>query len=440
MNQMSRMSRMNPLTPVTPVTPLNPVNQPRRRPAQGLPWPPRTVRWRLTLLYGSLFALAGAALLAFTYVLVANSGTSSTVTAPEAPQLTGGLGVPGPEAPEDPAVASLVEKGLSVLRAEQLHQLLVQSAVALAVMTLVSVALGWLMAGRVLAPLRTMTATARRISADNLHERLAMPGPDDELKAMADTIDDVLARLEGAFEAQKRFVANASHELRTPLTLQQTIVDVALADPDSSADTLRAALLRARAAGEEQERLIEALLTLARSQCGLERRESVDLAEIVRQRLPSGGPRVEARLEPAPALGDPQLIERLVVNLADNAVRHNLPDEDGEDPWVRVWTGVDSRGRPGLRIENSGPVIPAERAGELFQPFRRLGPERVRKRDGLGLGLSIVAAVVAAHGGRVRARTRPEGGLTVEVGLPSAAGSSGAPPAGSRSVPGPAGR
>ncbi|WP_411148649.1 sensor histidine kinase [Streptomyces sp. A30] len=296
--------------------------------------------------------------------------------------------------------------------------LLIESVVALAVMTVVSVALGWLMAGRVLEPLRTMTARARRISADNLRERLAVPGPDDELKAMADTIDDVLTRLEGAFEAQQRFVANASHELRTPLTLQQTIVDVALADPDASVDTLRAALLRSRAAGEEQERLIDALLTLARSQRGLERREFVDLTAIVRERLPTGGPRVEARLDPAPVFGDPQLIERLVVNLTDNAVRHNLPAAAGEERWVRVWTGLDPAGRAGLRIENSGPVISPEQAPGLFQPFRRLGPERVRKRDGVGLGLSIVAAVVAAHGGRVLARTRPQGGLTVDVSLP----------------------
>ena len=189
-----------------------------------------------------------------------------------------------------------------------------------------------------------------------------------------------------------------------------------LADPDARAAELRAALLRVRAAGQEQERLIDALLTLARSQRGLERREFVDLTALVRDRLPESGPRVEARLEAAPVLGDPQLIERLVVNLTENAVRHNLPA--GEGGWVSVWTGLDAAGRAGLRIENSGPLIPADRAAGLFQPFRRLGPERVRKRDGLGLGLSIVAAVVAVHGGRVLARTRTQGGLTVEVSLP----------------------
>ncbi|MGW7205205.1 sensor histidine kinase [Streptomyces sp. NPDC054837] len=383
-------------------------------------WPlrgPHSIRWRLTLLYSALFVVAGAVLLAFTYVLVAHSEPSLTAGSP--PRLTGRA--EGPSTPDPPTVASYVEQRLSVQRSEQLHELLIESALALAVMTFFSLALGRLMAGRVLDPLRTMTAATRRISADNLHERLAVAGPDDELKAMADTIDAVLARLEGAFEAQKAFVANASHELRTPLTLQQAVVDVTLADPDASVETLRAALLRVRAAGEEQERMIDTLLTLARSQRGLERQEFVDLAAIVRERLPGAqaGVRVEARLEPAAVLGDPQLIERLVVNLTDNAVRHNLAE--GEGSWVSVWTGVDAMGRPGLRIENSGPVIPADQAAGLFQPFRRRGPERVRRRDGLGLGMSIVAAVVAAHGGWVRATTRPQGGLTVEVGLPPSA-------------------
>ncbi|MEU5318383.1 ATP-binding protein [Streptomyces sp. NPDC021056] len=382
---------------------------------------PHSIRWRLTLLYSALFVVTGAVLLAFTYVLVAHSEPSLTAGSP--PRLTGRA--EGPSTPDPPTVASYVEQRLSVQRSEQLHELLIESALALAVMTVFSLALGRLMAGRVLDPLRTMTAATRRISADNLHERLAVAGPDDELKAMADTIDAVLARLEGAFEAQKAFVANASHELRTPLTLQQAVVDVTLADPGASVETLRTALLRVRAAGEEQERMIDALLTLARSQRGLERQEFVDLAAIVRERLPAAQAeagavvRVEARLEPAAVLGDPQLIERLVANLTDNAVQHNLAE--GEGSWVSVWTGVDAMGRPGLRIENSGPVIPADQAAGLFQPFRRLGPERVRRRDGLGLGMSIVAAVVAAHGGRVRATTRPQGGLAVEVGLPPSA-------------------
>ncbi|WP_369249494.1 sensor histidine kinase [Streptomyces sp. R41] len=395
---------------------------------RGLRWPldasrlwrwlilrgPRSIRWRLTLLYGALFMLAGAALLGFTYLLASQTKPSGTISSIEGPGLPGSAGSPSPD---PPTLTTYAE----ALRADQLHQLLVEAGIALAVMTFASVALGWLMAGRVLAPLRTMTAAARRISADNLRQRLAMPGPDDELKAMADTFDDVLARLEGAFEAQKQFVANASHELRTPLTLQQTIVDVALADPDACVETLRAACLRVRAAGQEQERLIDALLTLARSQQGVQRREFVDLAEVVRERLPEGRPEnaggrlVEAELNSAPVLGDPQLIERLVVNLTDNAVRHNHPES--EESWVRLWTGVEG-GQPVLRIANTGPVIPPDQVTGLFQPFRRLGAERVRGRDGLGLGLSIVAAVTVAHRGRVEAWPLADGGLSVKVTLP----------------------
>ncbi|MFD9462908.1 sensor histidine kinase [Streptomyces sp. NPDC060027] len=463
---------------------------------------PRSIRWRLTLLYSALFLVAGAALLGFTYLLASRSKPSTAVGASVGPGLPAGTGFPSP----DPPTLTMYAEAL---RADQLHQLLVEAGIALAVMTVASVALGRLMAGRVLAPLRTMTAAARRISADNLRQRLAVPGPEDELKAMADTFDDVLGRLEGAFEAQKQFVANASHELRTPLTLQQAIVDVALADPGASVESLRAACLRVRAAGQEQARLIDALLTLAHSQRGLQRREFVDLAEVVRGRLPDGavvadgsaagevpsrgvggevpsggveggevsrggveggeassggtedgeapscgteagevwsrgtedggvssggvedrGPRVRADLGSAPVLGDPQLIERLVVNLTDNAVRHNSP-ESGEG-WVRLWTGTEA-GHPVLRIDNTGPVIPRDQVAGLFQPFRRLGAERTHahprprsrgkghQRDGLGLGLSIVTAVATAHGGTVEAWPRPQGGLTVRVTFPPCA-------------------
>ncbi|MET7985939.1 MULTISPECIES: ATP-binding protein [unclassified Streptomyces] len=419
---------------------------------------PRSIRWRLTLLYSALFMAAGAALLGFTYLLASRAAPSTAVGSSVAPGLPGGDGY----TPDPPTLTMYAE----ALRADQLHQLLVEAGIALAVMTFASVALGRLMAGRVLAPLRTMTAAARRISADNLGQRLAVPGPEDELKAMADTFDVVLGRLEGAFEAQKQFVANASHELRTPLTLQQAIVDVALADPAASVESLRAACLRVRAAGQEQARLIDALLTLARSQRGLQRREFTDLAELVRGRLPDGaevdtgsrgegpqvraglgsqeegphlgaglgspdeGPHVRADLGHAPVLGDPQLIERLVVNLTDNAVRHNNPD--GERSWVRLWTGTEA-GRPVLWIDNSGPVIPRDQVAGLFQPFRRLGADRTRphtrtrprgkgpSREGLGLGLSIVTAVATAHGGTVEAWPRPLGGLSVRVTFPPCA-------------------
>ncbi|MFI6943488.1 sensor histidine kinase [Streptomyces sp. NPDC050418] len=398
------------------------------RPRFGVP---RTIRWRLTLLYSGLFIVAGTCLLGFTYLLVSQAAAPSSASSSSV-QIPDGLpgdGAPGNGAPGDGlpggGLHKVIEEEVADARSEQLDDLLVRSVFALAVMAAASLALGWLVAGRVLSPLRTMTAGARRISADNLHERLAVRGPDDELKALADTFDDLLARLEDSFAAQRQFVANASHELRTPLTLQQAVIDITLADPGADPPALRDALGRVRAAGQQQERLIDALLTLARSQRGLQREEAVDLACLVRDLLPAdsslpadGSLRVDARLEPAPVLGDAQLLERLVTNLRDNAVRHNSPGPDGS--WMTVRTGVRD-GRPTLRISNSGPVIPADQVAGLFQPFRRLGPDRVRGKDGgQGLGLSIVAAVAAAHGGEVRAWPCAGGGLDVEVILPTA--------------------
>ncbi|QQM40513.1 sensor histidine kinase [Streptomyces liliifuscus] len=380
---------------------------------------PQSIRWRLTLLYSGLFVVAGAVLLALTYALMSERGEQVSVTRPDVPPGAWGAGAP--------AVQGYVREQLVAQRSDQLHQLFVESAVALGIMALASLVLGWLVAGRVLAPLRSMTGAVRRISADALHRRLAVAGPADELKDLADTFDDLLARLEGAFEAQRRFVANASHELRTPLTLQQAVIDVALADPGADAETLRAACLRVRAAGQEQERLIEALLTLARSQRGVPEREFVDLSVVAAELLPDAGlgPRVSAELSPAALVGDPQLIGRLVSNLVENAVRHNV--SPGEEGWVSVWTGVVD-GWASLRVANSGPVVPGDQVGALFEPFRRLGEERVRtrsrsgsgsrSREGSGLGLSIVAAIAAAHGGAVEARARGEGGLWVEVVFP----------------------
>ncbi|WP_328937530.1 HAMP domain-containing histidine kinase [Streptomyces tauricus] len=398
---------------------------------------PQSVRWRLTLLYSGLFVVTGAVLLALTYALVADdqslavSGSGSGAGSGERPTPgegeagTGDTGSGPVVKPGAGAVERYVRERLAVQRNDQLHQLLIESGIALGVMVIASLILGWLVAGRVLAPLRDMAVAARRISADDLHRRLAVSGPDDELKVLADTFDDLLARLEGAFEAQRRFVANASHELRTPLTLQQAVVDVALADPRADAASLRAACLRVRAAGQEQERLIEALLTLARGQRAEPERESVDLAVLAAELLPQDGsgvghgpgPRVDTELTSAPLVGDPHLVGRLVSNLLENAVRHNVPQ--GAGGWVTVWTGVVD-GRASLRIANSGPVVPADQVGALFEPFRRVGVERVRgrSREGAGLGLSIVAAIVGAHGGVVEARARGEGGLWVEVVFP----------------------
>jgi signal transduction histidine kinase len=271
--------------------------------------------------------------------------------------------------------------------------------------------------------LRTITNAARDISASNLHSRLAFEGPDDELKQLADTFDGLLGRLEASFDAQRQFVANASHELRTPLTLERTLVEVALADPNATVDTLREACERVLAAGEQQERLIEALLTLSRSQRGLDQHEPFDLAAVAAEVLETRRPEaehaqlhIEAALDPAPTSGDPALGERLVANLVDNAVRHNVPAGR-----IEVATGTRD-GHAVLSIANSGPVVPSAELDRLFQPFQRFAADRNGEEDGLGLGLSIVHAIATAHGATVSTRVRPEGGLAVEVSFPAAGG------------------
>jgi signal transduction histidine kinase len=277
-------------------------------------------------------------------------------------------------------------------------------------------AFGWLLAGRALRPLQAITTAAREISASNLHERLALKGPDDELRELGDTFDELLGRLEASFESQRQFVANASHELRTPLTLERAILEVTLADPAASASSLRAACERVLAIGEQQERMIDALLALARSERGLERRVPLLLDtvtdEVLRERreeIARRGLRLDAKLEHAPTTGDPRLIERLVANLLDNAIRHNVADG-----WVAITTATEA-GEAVLTVANSGPVIASEEVERLLQPFRRLGADRVGRRDGHGPGLSIVAAVATAHGATLTVHAQPDGGLRVEV-------------------------
>jgi signal transduction histidine kinase len=395
--------------------------------------PRRTVRLKLTLLYGALFLACGVALLAITYVLVRNrlpvmvtnhgkSGASAGQNLKVVcyQSFTGGGGsgtAPATPVPQTIGGCSTVTQALDTQRNTELNQLLEESGIALAIMTVVSVALGWLVAGRVLRPLRTITTAARRISARNLHQRLALDGPDDELSELGKTFNGLLARLEASFAAQRQFVANASHELRTPLARQRTLVEVALRDPDPSVGSLQAVCQRVLAAGEEQERLIEALLTLARSQRGLDRSEPLDLAAVTENAVQaseagsqSRGLRVHTALAEAPALGDPRLAERLAANLVDNAVRHNVPGG-----WVEVVTGTRA-GRGILSVANTGPDIPPEKVDLLFQPFGRL-EDRVG-RDGLGLGLSIVTAIAAAHEADLRARPLPGGGLEVQVHFP----------------------
>ena len=389
-----------------------------------------TIRLRLTLVYGGMFLAAGALLLALNYALVQRSlnqerGPLGVVMSHEMGAGEAGVDFVRP-APAPGQV--LISNGLPLddvlvqfeaeLRDQTLHQLVVQSVLALGLMALASVGLGWLLAGRVLRPIQDMTATARRLSDTNLHERLALAGPQDELKELADTFDGMLGRLESSFESQRRFVANASHELRTPLAIQRAVVDVALADPDASPEDLRTMATSVRDAVDRSEGLIDGLLVLARSQQGAGAMAPVDLATIVAGALDQAGDEIAAAdlsvrrdLQPAPLTGNPVLLERLAGNLVQNAVRHNVAGG-----WMEVVTSAGG-GRARLTVHNGGPPIaPADVAG-LFEPFRRLAPDRVGADRGHGLGLSIVQAVAGAHHGSVHAEARAGGGLSVTVEL-----------------------
>jgi signal transduction histidine kinase len=311
-------------------------------------------------------------------------------------------------------------------RAVDSHQLVVNSGIALAIAAVLAVLAGWLVAGRMLRPIRTITRTARRISSTHLHERLALDGPQDELKELGDTLDSLFARLEAAFEAQRHFVANASHELRTPLTAERTLLQVALDDPCTTSAAWRSTAREVLASSDEQARLIEALLTLASSESGLNEREPVDLAATVTATLAglaseTGrlGIRIDAVTETAPLDGDRLLTERLVANLLTNAIRHNLADGR-----VEVSTGVKD-GRAVLTVTNTGPPVPSADIDRLFQPFQRLDRRRATFKDGHGLGLSIVRAIATAHDATVAAHPRPDGGLCVLVTFPQPASAEG---------------
>ena len=304
-------------------------------------------------------------------------------------------------------------------RSSELHTLLMESGIALAIMVILSIVLGWLMAGRVLRPLRTITAATRQISATNLHERLALDGPKDELKELGNTIDGLLERLEASFRSQRQFVANASHELRTPLARQRTLAQVALTDPGASVDSLRAAHERILVSGVQQEQLLDALLTLTRVNAGSQRREWFDLAALARELLvvkvaeaELRGLRVDAVMASAPIQADRRLIELMLVNLLDNAIRHNIPD--GGIEVVTGWTDEHAF----VSIANDGPLVRPEEIHRLFEPFQRLGAERTNQGEGFGLGLCIVEAVTVAQGAVLSTRSREPGGLSIQVDFP----------------------
>ncbi|CAG7650356.1 sensor histidine kinase [Actinacidiphila bryophytorum] len=299
-----------------------------------------------------------------------------------------------------------------------LAQLLTGSAVALVILIPVALALGWFVAGRFLRPLRAISATARSISAGNLHRRLDLGEPTDELTELGDTLDDLFARLQASFDAQRHFVANASHELRTPLAGLRTLLEVTLADPDADTGTLRSACQEALALGAHQERLVRALLVLATSERGVTRWDTLDLAHVVegvltsrRAQATDRGIGITEHLTPAATAGDPRLIESLVANLIDNAVRHNHPDG-----YVQVTTHTSAT-QAALTVTNSGPVIPAEQIQCLFHPFQKLAPDRHGHGEGYGLGLAIVNAVAQAHRATLTTRAPAEGGLSITVGF-----------------------
>jgi signal transduction histidine kinase len=426
-------------------------------PRLALRAPSRTIRLRLTLLYAGLFLASGIGLLSITYVLVRHAtddtlvGThgngDSFVISEKSKTGTGTATVDGPMkvtatasgvsgrraqtlidgGPADLTEAQLEaqfkrDRALAVRQHDaEMHQLLEQSGVALAFMTAFSILLGWLAAGRVLRPLRTINQRAREISASNLHRRLGLTGPDDEVTQLANTFDDLLGRLEASFSAQRQFVANASHELRTPLARAQTLAEVALSDPGATVESLRASHERVLAAGKQQERLVESLLTLARSERGLDEHEVFELASLTDAVLDSRyqeaerhGLRLHAALDPAVVAGNAALAERLVTNLVDNAIRHNTPGGR-----IDVETATTPAGEAVLVVSNTGPVVRAADVDRLFQPFQRLGAERTGQGAGIGLGLSIVAAIAAAHGASVSTRAHDGGGLRIAVAFPA---------------------
>ncbi|HUA27449.1 MAG TPA: HAMP domain-containing sensor histidine kinase [Streptosporangiaceae bacterium] len=419
------------------------------RPVRRL-WPQK-VRTRLTLIYAALFFAAGLALFGLTYGLVASSlptqpPAGATVSSRELTNLhhecAGAVNGKGTSTIQGPLPSAAACKeaeaayiagtasGMQAQRQRALSKLLAFSLGGLAVMTAASGGLGWYMSGRVLRPVRVITQTARRASEQHLGERLALTGARDELRELADTFDDMLERLDGAFAAQRRFVANASHELRTPLTLMRTAIDVTLAKPSVTPRQFTDMAVRVRRSIDRADGMIDALLTLAVSDQGTLNTETTDLATWAEDAIDAAAPEIErldlkvdASLDPAETTGDPQLLERMIWNLVDNAIRHNEPGG-----WLTLRTGA-SDANVYLEIANSGPFIPEDVVPSLFEPFRRM-QARTGAREGAGLGLSIARSVVTAHRATVTARSQAAGGLKISVVMPRRAAGEPSRPAG----------
>jgi signal transduction histidine kinase len=380
-----------------------------------------TLRARLTLIYGGLFLLAGLVLLGVTFALMSQQLPGNNPTAVFSQ--TGQLSQQQADSPFGPD-QQLIRQIAQNTRSDALTALLTQGGIALAVVGAAAVAFGWLIAGRILQPLQRVTETARRIAdtpaADRgLHERIVLDGPHDEVKELADTFDVMLERLDHSFDGQRRFIVNAAHELRTPLTLNRALLEVAVHRRAASPEVtqLGETLLEINA---RHEQLIDGLLVLARSERDVTEPSFVDLADVVEHvatQIPLGTATILTQPGSAPTTGNPVLLERLVQNLVENGVRHNIPSGG----WVQVRSDTVGNGSVTVEVSNTGPVVPRYEIPSLFEPFRRLAADRLATASGAGLGLSIVRAVARAHGGEVSAEPRDGGGLIVTVALPAAA-------------------
>jgi signal transduction histidine kinase len=385
--------------------------------------PRLTIRVRLTLLYIGLFAVCGAIVVAVSYILVSQLGSPGLGQRPASRSgIPAGIAAqcrseqPGPH-PDKLLLAQCIFQllGAQQQRDLTLSHLLRYSLITVAVVIVLAAILGWIAAGRALRPVHRITAAARAASEHNLSSRVALGGPRDELRELAETFDEMLGRLETAFEGQKRFIANASHELRSPLAVMRATADVVLDNPDSTPEDVRDVAADIRAAVDHAEHLIAALLILARNERGLSVHEQVDLAAAAEDVLDTahlGDRRVHATLEPALVTGDPVLAEHLVANLVDNAVRYN---HGAGEIWITTGTVA---GSSVLTVENTGPVVSPADAERIFEPFQRLSDRT--SHDGSGLGLAIVASIATIHGGTAVARPRDDGGLSVTVTIPSA--------------------
>jgi signal transduction histidine kinase len=440
--------------------------------------PHPSVRLRLTLTYTALFMITGAALLGISYLLVQQRekgpGTAVKVicgravngqaiaqigniarTLPasgpgvlslnpaQCPNLVGsvyyrsfntgpggsesgavaGSALQAPVSPATKAELRNLTAAVSLSSSHTLDSFKIESAIALGIMTIMSLGLSWWMAGRALAPVHRITDAARNLSERTLHARINLQGPNDELKQLADTFDAMLGRLEGAFASQRRFVANASHELRTPIATERVLIDEALANRSAVPDELQMILEQLRANSEDTEHLIDSLLVLARSERGIEQSSPVDLASVVASVLDQAtleaagaGIEVSSKLQPVTVNGDPGLLERLVGNLVENAIRHNVR---GGNATVSVSSDGQSRAAA-LEVQNTGPVLDPASVDGLVEPFRRGGPDRASDHGGVGLGLSIVEAIVIAHHGTMTLKALQDGGLHVRVEVPIA--------------------